>query len=222
MYIHLQNTGKRFNNEWIFRHLSYTFQMGETYALCGPNGSGKSTLLQLIAGAIMPNEGSVSFSEKEIPPKIQTASIQIETDIFSKISFVAPYLELIEEMSATEFLNFHAVFKPMISTYKIPQILKMIGLENTDKKQIRFFSSGMKQRLKLAQGFFSDVPVLLLDEPCTNLDDEGYALYYDLVQEFMKNKILIIGSNDKNEFSFCKNILQVLDYKKDTGRTKIN
>lgn len=213
MYIHLQNTGKRFNREWIFRKLTYSFKTGETYALSGPNGCGKSTLLQMIAGAIIPNEGSVSFTENEKPALINSPAFQLNADIFSKISYVAPYLELVEEMTATEFLSFHTVFKPITSTYTIPQILDRIGLGNAGKKQLRFFSSGMKQRLKLAQGFFSNVPVLLLDEPCTNLDAEGYTLYYHLVNEFSAGKILIIGSNDTKEFSFCKNIIEVMDYK---------
>lgn len=213
MFIHLQNTGKRFNREWIFRNLTYSFEAGETYALCGPNGCGKSTLLQLIAGAIVPNEGHVLFSETKEPASTVSPAFQLNSDIFSKIAFAGPYLELVEEMTATEFLSFHSVFKPITSTYTIPEILDRIGLGNTGKKQIRFFSSGMKQRLKLAQGFFSDVPVLLLDEPCTNLDEAGYTLYYSLVKEFSANKILIIGSNDIKEFSFCKNIIQVMDYK---------
>jgi ABC-type multidrug transport system ATPase subunit len=86
-------------------------------------------------------------------------------------------------------------------------------LENAMNKQIRYFSSGMKQRLKLAQAVFSDVPVLLLDEPCTNLDKPGYELYHSLISKYCLNKLIIVSSNDAMEMDFCTNRLNILDYK---------
>lgn len=213
MRIYLQDTGKRFNREWIFRHLHFTFNKGESYAVCGPNGCGKSTLLQTIAGAIVPNEGTVTFSALETDALKAPEKTQSNTNLFRQVSYVAPYLELIEEMTSSEFLSFHNVFKPFSKQFTIPEILEEVGLGNTRKKQIRFFSSGMKQRLKLAQGFYSNVPVILLDEPCTNLDAQGYTLYEKLIEKFSNEKILVIGSNDPREYAFCKNKITVTDYK---------
>ncbi|SFP74475.1 ABC transporter ATP-binding protein [Parafilimonas terrae] len=205
MKIKLTNAGKRFSREWIFRNLSYDFLPGVQYAITGPNGSGKSTLLQAIAGASTLNEGGIEWQpgNKNIQPE--------ETN--SYISIAAPYLELIEEMTAKEFLLFHSNFKKFIQNIPVETILEEADLAQAANKQIRFFSSGMKQRLKLAQAFFSDVPVVLLDEPCTNLDAAGFALYYKWIENYSNGRLVIISSNDKNEFSFCSQQLNILDFK---------
>jgi ABC-type multidrug transport system ATPase subunit len=207
MNIQLSNAGKRFNRDWIFRNINYSFESGKSYAIIGPNGSGKSTLLQIIAASITVSAGAVQYMREE------ERSIISSDEIYKHIALTAPYLELIEEMTATEFLQFHASFKPLLSGMKINTILEIIGLERAATKQIRFYSSGMKQRLKLAQAIFSNVSILLLDEPCTNLDASGYTLYYQLIKGFCKDKLLIVSSNDINEYNFCDERLSILDYK---------
>jgi len=200
MQITLNNTGKRYNREWIFRHCSYTFHAGKKYAITGPNGSGKSTLLQVIAGAVQHNEGTIDY---------QPGSA---SGIHRSLAIAAPYLELIEEMTATEVLAFHAQFKPLVSP--IGEILRSVGLEKAANKQLRYFSSGMKQRLKLAQAFYSETPVLLLDEPTTNLDAEGISLYHKLVNEQAAQKLVLVSSNDPQEYGFCDEVISISDYKK--------
>ena len=206
MTITLHNAGKKFNREWIFRNLSYVFESGKTYAVTGPNGSGKSTLLQALAGSMMLSEGTCKLQS--------TQTVISEEEVYKQIAIAAPYLELIEEMTASEFLQFHTAFKPLTSTLKNEEILYLMGLKNVTNKQIRYYSSGMKQRLKLAQAFFSDAPVLLLDEPCTNLDAAGYELYYQLIKNHGADKLVVVCSNDKNEYNFCSEILNIMDYKK--------
>ena len=95
------------------------------------------------------------------------------------------------------------------------KILDLIGLKNAAHKQIRYYSSGMKQRLKLALAIFSDCPILLLDEPCSNLDKEGYGLYDTLIKEYAMHKLIIVGSNDPAEYHFCKAQVNLMDYKLD-------
>lgn len=206
MQIVLQNAGKRFNRDWIFRKLSFTFNGGMAYAVTGPNGSGKSTLLQVIAGAVNPTEGTVSYT-------FNGAAIKPE-NVYRHLAVAAPYLELIEEMTAEEFLSFHQTFKPFIQQYSINDIISEVGLQHAAGRQIRYYSSGMKQRIKLAQAIFSDVPVVLLDEPCTNLDAAGYELYRHLVSRYCNGRLVIVSSNDVNEYSFCTEKLSILDYKK--------
>ena len=203
MQITLDNVGKRFNREWIFRHLNYTFVADKKYAITGVNGSGKSTLLQTIAGSISHNEGKIGFAVQQKPIE--------EENHFKYISIAAPYLELIEELTAIEFLNFHKQFK--LLTLSNDEILQIAGLKKAADKQIRYYSSGMKQRLKLAQAFFCSAPVLLLDEPTTNLDAEGIALYRNLIDNYTKEKLVIISSNDKQEYEFCETIIAIGDYK---------
>lgn len=205
MQIQLSDAGKKFNREWIFRGINFTFESGVSYAITGPNGSGKSTLLQAIAGSMQLAAGSIEWMENN-------QSLAPEK-IYTRLSMAAPYLELIEEMTATEIISFHASFKPLIPGISIEHILQLIGLEKAMHKQIRYYSSGMKQRVKLAQAIFSDSPLLLLDEPCTNLDSAGYDLYHSLISTYCGNKTIIVSSNDQHEFSFCKKSISILDYK---------
>jgi ABC-type multidrug transport system ATPase subunit len=116
-------------------------------------------------------------------------------------------------MTAKELLKFHASFKPLIPAVSIDAILQLIGLEKAAHKQIRYYSSGMKQRVKLAQAIFSDVPLLLLDEPCTNLDASGYELYHRLINDYCNGKTIIISSNDQMETDFCEERILITDYK---------
>ena len=203
MQITLNNVGKRFNRDWIFRHFSQEFLIGKKYAITGSNGSGKSTLLQVIAGSLSHNEGKIAYTIEQ--------KLLEEEKHFQYISIAAPYLELIEEMTAGEFLSFHQQFKPLVLSVK--EILQFVGLQQAINKQIRYYSSGMKQRLKLAQAFFCNSPVLLLDEPTTNLDAEGIALYNQLIQNYTAGKLVIISSNDLLEYNFCEEVIAIGKYK---------
>lgn len=219
MKISLTNAGKRFNREWIFRKVDYQFIEGKSYAITGPNGSGKSTLLQAIGGAIALSEGEAQYSVEvpaihDDPSNTAIQTRQVEADhAFKKIAIAAPYLELIEEMTVTEFLQFHHQFKPFLPQLSIKEIIETVGLSKAANKQIRFYSSGMKQRVKLAQAIFSNVPCLLLDEPCTNLDAEGIALYQRLISAYGGGRLIIVSSNDPQEYSFCEHRISIQDYK---------
>ena len=206
MTISLSDAGKRFNRDWIFRHFTYTFESGQSYAITGPNGSGKSTLLQVISGGMMINEGSAQWT-------IGNKQLANES-VYQQVSICAPYLEVIEEMTLTEFLLFHQGFKPFLPGVTIGSIIVTLGLGNASNKQIRYFSSGMKQRVKLAQCIFSDTAIVLLDEPCTNLDVEGINLYHRLIKEYCQQRLVIVSSNDEVEYNFCKNRIDITDYKK--------
>lgn len=207
MNITLTNTGKRYNREWIFRHVTYEFMSGTSYAITGPNGSGKSTLLQVIAGAILHSEGNINYRDALSSSQQEVSG----NDAYKHISIATPYLELIEEMTATELLSFHATFKKF--SHNIPEMLTAVSLQSAADKQIRYFSSGMKQRLKMAQAFFSSSSVLLLDEPTTNLDSDGIALYQQLISNHSKNRLIIVSSNDKAEYDFCDKVISINDYK---------
>lgn len=201
MKISVINAGKRFNREWIFRKLSLELKIGTHYAITGHNGSGKSTFLQCVAGALYLNEGSIEFSNAN---KIISAEEQ-----YKYFSICAPYLEVIEEMTPIEFLEYHQSFKPFIEGVDPISILNAVGLIKAKDKQIRYFSSGMKQRIKLAQAFYSDTPVLFLDEPCTNLDQQGIDLYNHLISTLCSDRIVVISSNDKIEYASCTEVISM-------------
>ncbi|MEO7444320.1 MAG: ABC transporter ATP-binding protein [Ferruginibacter sp.] len=203
MDIILTNTGKRYNREWIFRHINYSFKSPNHYAITGANGSGKSTLLQVIAGAVLQSEGNIEYAEQTQPVMPELA--------YKEIAFCAPYLDLIEELTGLEFLQFHKAFKPL--KFNETDILQQVGLAHAAQKQIRYYSSGMKQRLKMAQAFFSMTPVLFLDEPTSNLDEEGIALYRQLISTQTKEKLVIISSNEKHEYESCGEMIEIANYK---------
>lgn len=202
MKISLLNAGKRFNRDWIFRHIDTVFEAAGSYAITGANGSGKSTLLQVIAGATLHSEGKLLY---------QAADDTEVKEPYKHIALAAPYLELVEEFTATELLQFHAGFKELAAG--IPEILSAVNLDKAAHKQIRYYSSGMKQRLKLAQAFFSVSSVLLLDEPTTNLDSEGIALYQQLVEQYSGSRLVVVSSNVPAEYGFCKQVIKMEAYK---------
>ena len=229
MKIILSDAGKRFNRDWIFRHFTYTFEQGRSYAITGANGTGKSTLLQVLSGSMHFNEGSIEYKltddrwpltgTESKPSNSNSSSVnsQLATisteNIYNHVSICAPYLEVVEEMTLKEFLDFHHGFKPFLPTINTGSIIARLGLEKAADKQIRYYSSGMKQRVKLAQCIFSDTALVLLDEPCTNLDTAGIELYHQLVSEYCGNRLVIVSSNDKVEYNFCKEVISIADYK---------
>jgi ABC-type multidrug transport system ATPase subunit len=207
MQIQLNAASKRFNTEWIFSNLDFRFTTGQHYALIGNNGSGKSTLLQIIAGYIGLTKGTIQWTN--------TAESSIDSsNIFRQISIAGPYLELVEEFTALEQIAFHQQFKPLQSGLQPIELLEKIGLDNAANKQIRNFSSGMKQRLKLALAIFDQAPILLLDEPCSNLDQEGIQAYHQFIQSYAMHKLIIVASNDPQEYQFCGHQLSLSDFKK--------
>jgi ABC-type multidrug transport system ATPase subunit len=204
MTIKLSEGGKRFNREWIFRKANLEFTSGISYAITGPNGSGKSTLLQAIGGMLQLSEGSITF--------LDAGGNFLETP-YRHLSFCAPYLDVIEEMTLLEFLAFHQQFKKPLPGLTATDVIRTIGLEASAEKQIRYYSSGMKQRVKLAQAILIDTPVLLLDEPCTNLDATGIQLYHSLIDTYCKERLVVVCSNDAVEYQFCKQRIAITDYK---------
>lgn len=213
MKIVLSDAGKRFNRDWIFRHFTYSFEHGNAYAITGPNGSGKSTLLQVLSGAMHMNEGSLVFETAKDPSGRKSGREIEHENIYNHVSICAPYLEVVEEMTLKEFFQFHHGFKPFLPGITIDSIIAMLGLEKAVNKQIRYYSSGMKQRVKLAQCIFSDTAIVLLDEPCTNLDAAGISLYHALIRDFCPGRLVIVSSNDEVEYQFCKDIINISDYK---------
>ncbi len=205
MKIELAKIGKKYRNEWIFRNTNLTFSSNESYTFVGPNGSGKSTLLQVIAGSLPQSEGEINYTEN--------GNVISMEDVFRKITIAAPYLELIEEFKLLELVDFHQKFKPLKDNISPIQLLELIQLAPHKDKAIRNFSSGMKQRLKLGLAFYSDCPVIMLDEPTSNLDAQASAWYLSQVEQHTHNRLLIICSNQPQEYTFCKNIIDIRDYK---------
>lgn len=206
MKIQLENIGKKFNTEWIFRNVNFSFEEQSASAILGRNGSGKSTLLQVIAGNLHPTAGQVIYTSNG--NKVSS------DDIFQHLTLVAPYMELIEDFTLSEMLAFHFSFKSYLPGYDQHVISELLGFSSVKHKQIRQFSSGMKQRVKLVLAILSDVPLILLDEPTMNLDKSGIDWYLELIRKFSGNRTVIICSNlHQTESAFAGKSLQIEDYK---------
>ena len=205
MKISLEHISKRFQRHWIFKDIHHTFTAPGAYAILGANGSGKSTLLRIIAGMQPPSLGKVLYD-------IDGRNADHNT-IFPLISFCAPGMEIVEELTLREFFTFHFSFKKAIQGLDIESIITLTGLASAADKPIGDYSSGMKQRVKLAQAIFSDTPILLLDEPCTNLDQQGVEQYREWMEQYAKDRLIIVASNDAREYYFCKEQLELDKYK---------
>ena len=208
MRIELQNVSRHFNYQPVFSKVNYEFEIGKSYAITGPNGSGKSTLLQIISGFLSPSTGKVLFFNNN-------KAVDVE-GTHSFFSIAAPYLELIEEMTLKEMIKFHNGFQRFVGDLKQRQIINQLNINGN--KRIRDFSSGMKQRTKLMLAMLSDVPVILLDEPCSNLDEQGKKWYREIVRKYAQNRLLIIASTQTVEYEFCDRIINMLDYKEGESR----
>lgn len=201
---------KRFLNKIIFKSVNFALASGSSLAITGRNGSGKSTLLKVIAGLLKPNKGKVI---------IRAADREVEQDkrhLF--LGMMSPYLNLYDELTAYENLEFFCTLKcGNISSgqrsEKVNSLLERVGLFGRRNDQLKNYSSGMKQRVKLAFAVINDPPVLLLDEPRTNLDREGIELVYSLSEEQKKRGILIIATNESEDTRLCSEILNIEDFR---------
>jgi len=201
MRIELKDIGKKYHRSFLFKGLNLTFQQGNSYAILGPNGSGKSTLLKVISGFVSPTKGSIHWSKQDQ---------EIELNKFHRyFSFTSPYLELFEELTLTEHLKMHFELKTMKEGMSLDSLIEKSLFEGDKNKQLKHFSSGMMQRLKLAMALFDQSPILLLDEPCTNMDEKGIAWYRSVINEIRHDKLLIVASNQKHEYDFCENLVDL-------------
>jgi ABC-type multidrug transport system ATPase subunit len=214
MQIILENIGRRFNRDWIFRGIDYSFTNGKIYAILGPNGSGKSTLLQVLNGSLSPSAGTLSYFSAD-------KKIDIE-NVYQYLSLAASYLELIEEFTLNEMIDFHFKFKSYKAGIDKFELITLLAMPESKNKMIKYFSSGMKQRLKLALAFCADTPMLMLDEPTSNLDTQGVDWYLSLVRQFAKDRLTIICSNQEHEYGFCDERLSIMDFKGIAQRSGVN
>jgi ABC-type multidrug transport system ATPase subunit len=206
LHIRLADAGKRYNRDWIFRNLSFELAPGGRLSLTGSNGSGKSTLLQVMAGYQSLSSGSRTYEVAGKPLG--------EDQLYKYLSIATPYLDLPESYNLQELLAFHFSLKPKKSDFDLKVWLESAGLKPHLNKKIQHFSSGMKQRVKLLLALGTDVPLLLLDEPTTNLDEQGVDWYRSLIETLAGEQSIVVASNQSHEYAFCTQNIDVTAYKK--------
>lgn len=204
MQIHVEHLCKRFQLNWIFKDIQFEFLVPKIYGIAGPNGSGKSTLLQILAGLIPPSKGKVIY-------KVEGALVP-EDEWYKFISYAAPYAEVYDYLTVTELLKHHQNFRSFYKDINTENFIKLSYLQGHEQKWIKSFSSGMKQRLRLALAILTESKVLFLDEPLTNLDEQAIEWYQNLLTRFAKDRLVIIASNDREDFAYVNEVLDLRSF----------
>lgn len=187
MEIKLSNIGKRYQKDWIFRGIDADFRAGESVAILGANGSGKSTLLQVLSGYLTPSEGYISWKKGD-------KTIDVD-HVFKYVTLATPYMTNYDEFTLKENIDFFSSFKSFRNQLNAPDVAELMGLAKVYNKPLKFYSSGMKQRVKLGLAILADSSVLLLDEPSSHLDSKAISWYQDLLQSHAENRVTFIASN---------------------------
>jgi len=197
-----KNLTKSFGSYTVINNFSFSIDGSSPCAILGKNGAGKSTVLKIMAGILKQDAGSLIM-------KNNTGIIPHDKR-FAFLSIVAPYMELIEDFSLEEKLHFHANFSKPINQFSTNTIISNMNFDKNKHVKIKDFSSGMKQKLKIALAIFFDKPLLLFDEPCANLDSNAIDWYIETVKKHAANRTLTVFSNqNEHEYPFCKQQLML-------------
>jgi heme exporter protein A len=197
---------KTFGRRLIFKNISFKLNPSTIFGISGPNGSGKSTLVKIIANIISPSAGKIvhNLNGSEIKPE----------KLHNYIGLVSPYLVLYDEFTAYENLNYFSEIRGIsFNKEKTDHLLNKFLLFDRKDDLVKTYSSGMKQRLKFIFALMHSPQLIILDEPTSNIDDEGKEVVYELVKEEGNKNIVIIASNEKSDLSLCSEIIDLNDYK---------
>lgn len=206
MRISLQNISKIYDNQLIFANINAEINSGEVLGIIGNNGSGKSTLIQIIGNFKNASNGEVLYYKEN--------KIINSEDIYKDIYFVSPYNDLIDDFTVNEMLVFHEKTKGFLPNINIGDILENMQLVKYADKQYKQLSTGYKQRLKLALAIFSNVEIILLDEPFSNIDNEGVEVFSAVFEKYFKQRICVICSNSNpDEIKLMNKFINILQYK---------
>lgn len=197
---------KTFGRRLIFNELNVEFESGSVYGISGPNGSGKSTLVKIISGLISPTNGRVihNVGGEEIG----------EEKLHNYLGFISPYLVLYDEFTAWENLEHISSVRGLaFNRERIEMLLEKLNIYNRRNDLLKTYSSGMKQRVKFIFALQHSPRLLILDEPTSNLDDEGKDKFYEIIREEAQSNLVLIASNEKSDLNLCSTIVNLNDYK---------
>lgn len=206
MEISLSNIGKRFQREWIFRHIHHVFDSGICCAVLGGNGSGKSTFIQVLSGFLIPGEGTISW-------QMDKKHMEVE-NVFRHVSLATPYLNLYDDFTLRENISFFLQFKKFRNNFSLDDFISIVQLENQADKQLVHYSSGMRQRVKLGLAILADTPLLLLDEPTSHLDASAVKWFQQLLSDNALDRSVFVASNSHDDEIFlCTTKFMVEEFK---------
>jgi heme exporter protein A len=190
------NLRKLFNRRTIFSGVNVRLRTGDSLCIVGKNGAGKSTLVKVLLGVLSPTAGSIVYrtGESTVPP----------LDWHRHTGLVSPYLQLYDEFTAWENLDFIRTIRGIhVEDGEIERLLSLVNLSSRSGDQVRTYSSGMKQRLKYACALIHRPQALFFDEPTANLDREGAEIVRRVVEEQKRTGIMIVATNETDERNWC-------------------
>jgi heme exporter protein A len=195
---------KEFNRKLIVENITFSLRSGDSLALVGKNGAGKSTVAKILCGLLSPTRGSVSLT-------VDGGAVEYPGRLYPHIGFVAPYFNLYDEFTGYENLSLCARIRNHATDAdkRIGDLLRRFSLHEKRDDELRTYSSGMKQRLKYCAALLHEPPLLVLDEPCANLDEEGIAVVREVMKAQLRSGILIIATNDKDDLAYAATMLTV-------------
>lgn len=188
--IEVENVSKTIKGKMVLENVSLRVPAGHIYGISGPNGSGKSMLLRVICGLVIPDKGTVRVFGKTIGKEREFPSdtgALIETP-----GFLPAY-------SGMENLRLLAMIRGQVSRQEIAEVMRMAGLDPDDRRPVRTYSTGMRQRLGLAQALMERPRLLLLDEPTNGLDRQGVQDVHQLLRELRQDGTTILLTSHSRE-----------------------
>jgi len=205
--IHTKDLTKKYSGKTIFKGISFELSAGDSAVIVGRNGSGKSTLMKIIAGIISPSSGSMKF---------KNSGNEIEmNEVKKKLGFVSPYLNLYDELSAIENLRLFSGLKSdrEVNDGELMNLLELTGLADRRNDEVKTYSSGMKQKLKISFALLNEPELLMLDEPRSNLDRSGIETMERIAEKQKDKGILIIATNDEDDLKLCSKRINIEEHK---------
>ncbi len=199
--VELINISKQYKKQMVLDSINMNFEKGKIYGIIGPNGAGKTTIFKIISGLAKPTSGKITFTNDTLEP--DTAR--------KKISFMIenPYVE--SGMNAYQNMKMLAILYE-VPEEKIEGLLKIVGLNPYDRKKVRNFSLGMKQRLGIALALLKNPEMIVLDEPMNGLDPKGMIDIRNLLINLCRNEkiTIVISSHILPELSLLADIFYLI------------
>ena len=210
MHIELNHVSKIIKKNTILTNVNLEFEGGRTYGLVGTNGSGKTMLMRLLAGLIKASEGEIIVDGRKV---------EYGRKLYFDMGVIIEKPEFFNDLTGMENLEMLSKLKGKITREEMRKAMERVQLNPENRKKVKEYSLGMRQRLGIAQAIMEDPDVLILDEVTNALDEGGISMVYDVLKEEKeKGKIIVISSHNRQDIdTLCDEIYLVKNHTLQAG-----